>query len=97
VGHYIIHHKGAYNFYSTISDGARLESAITLDQLKDFTKQEFGDHGLRMLDDRLSRANKTGSSEYYSNLENTILSNRAGENEKHLSKEEFIKKFLTLD
>ena len=94
---YIVHHKGAYNIYGTIADGAYFESALTLNQLKQYIKEEFGEQGLRNLPQRLERAQQKGTSSINANsLEETLLCNRAGKNESHISTKTFIKRFLTL-
>ena len=93
----IVHHKNAYNIYGTIADGAYFESALTLKQLKIYIKKEFGEQGLRNLPQRLEMAHQKGTSCISSNsLEDTLLCNRAGKNERHMSTKAFIKKFLTL-
>lgn len=93
----IVHHKGAYNIYGTISDGAYFESALTLKQLKIYIKKELGEQGLRNLPQRLERAHQNGTSSIIDeSLEDVLLLNRAGKNERHMSTKAFIKKFLTL-
>lgn len=94
---FIIHKDGAYNIYSTIIDCPEFESALTIDQLKYVISTEYRDSGLSLLEERLSRAHKKGcSSIIYDNLEQCIKYNRAGKNEKSLSFDDFIKKYLTL-
>lgn len=88
----IIYHEGAYNIYSSISDGPFFESGLTLDQLKQFIKDEYGTQGLRDLDTRLEKAHKNGSSGLRgSTLRETISSNAEG-----LFTEQFIQKYLTI-
>ena len=91
----ICHNNGRYNLYFTVSDGFHWVSSISLDQLKKYFKEEFGNEGLRDLDNRLQRAHQTGTSYYLGNLESLLSMNRAGENEKHLSFKQCIGKFLT--
>ena len=94
---YIIHYKGAYNIYSTIADGPYFATALTLKQLVHFIKKEYGFQGLRALRERLKRAYQKGTSSFDDkSLQDTLLLNRAGKNEKHLSTKTFIKRFLTL-
>jgi len=94
---FIIHHKEAYNIYGTIADGAYFESALTLKQLVHFIKREYGFQGLRRLRGRLKRAKRKGTSSLEDDsLADTLLLNRAGENENHLTTKMFIKRFLTL-
>ncbi len=94
---FIIHHKNAYNIYGTIGDGARFVSALTLKQLVFFIKKEYGFVGLRKLKGRLKRTHQKGTSSHLDeSLDDVLLLNRAGKNEKYLTTEEFIKRFLTL-
>lgn len=93
---YIIHKDGAYNFYTTVADGACYESALTLDQVREIIKEEYGQQGLRELDARLERAHKTGCSAFNETLETCIEGNRAGPRERHMPRDEFIAKYLTL-
>lgn len=94
----ILHKDGAYNIYSTIMDAPLFESALSLLQLKEYIKDEFGEDGLRNLYRRLERAHEIGCSAYdASDLEDCLCCNRAGKNEKTLSYKEFIKKYLTLE
>lgn len=93
----ILYKDGAYNLYSTISDGASFESALTLEQLKIVIKDEDGEAGLRALPKRLERAHKTGcSSGFNETLEECISENRAGENNTALDVDEFVARYLTL-
>lgn len=93
----IIHHNGAYNIYGTIADGCHYMRALTLDQLRMVVKESYGEHGLRTLPERLERAHRTGCSHINNwTLDDCISANRAGPNESSLSREEFIRQFLTL-
>jgi hypothetical protein len=95
--HYIIHHNGAYNFYTTIEDGAVFASALTLKQLESYYQEEYGKSGMRELPVRLKRAQEIGtSSRIHDSLRECILCNRAGENESTLSFDEFVAEYLTL-
>ena len=92
----ILYNNGAYNIYCSISDSPVFLEAATLEQLTEYIKYKYGEDGLEALPKRLERAHKNGSSSYEETLNETILSNRAGKNEKRLTCEEFIKKFLIL-
>ena len=93
----LIHHNGVFNFYNTVSDGPRFVSGLTLEQVRIFTKEEYGNQGLKNLSERIKRAIEKGTSSYdHDSLDETIQLNRAGINEEHLSSEEFIKLFLTI-
>lgn len=88
MAHFILHHEGAYNVWSTIVDAPLYESALTLDQLKQVEPTT---------DARLERAHKNGCSAIYgATLDECISVNRAGPQEARLSRDEFIAKFLTL-
>lgn len=93
---FIIHKDGAYNFYTTIADGACYEEALTLDQLRQAVKEEQGNEGLRGLPARLERAHKTGCSGVDWTLDDCIECNRQGPNEAKMPREEFISRYLTL-
>lgn len=93
----ILHKDGAYNFYSTITDAAGYESALSLEQLHELIKLESGESGLNALPERLERAHKTGCSSHPAQtLEECISCNRSGPDEKHMSDGDFIAKYLTL-
>ena len=93
----LLHHKGVYNFYTTIADGACFELGLTLEQVKSHIKEELGNQGLKNLPDRIKRAQKTGTSEITGiSLNVLLLCNRAGKNERKLSTKQFINRFLTL-
>lgn len=96
MGRFIIHHEGAYNFYTTIADGACYEEALTLEQVQQIVKEQQGSDGMRDLPARLERAQRTGCSGFGEDLDSCISCNRAGPNETRLSKVEFIKRYLTL-
>jgi len=93
----IIHKDGVYNFYSTVSDGAYFESGLTLEQLTEYYRQEYGESAMADLPARLERAQARGTScMIMRSLESTISCNRAGPRETHMSFEDFVAKFLTL-
>lgn len=93
---FIIHNNGAYNLYSTISDGACFEQAITLNQLRNYIQKHSGDSGLDGLPDRLERAHAKGTSSHEDDsLAETLCCKRAGPNESEMSVNEFIEKYLT--
>ncbi len=93
----ILHKDGSYNIYTTVSDGACYESALTLEQLEKVIRFEQGEEGVLGLPARLERAHKTGCSALDGmTLEECISCNRAGPNETELSLAEFVDKYLTL-
>jgi hypothetical protein len=93
---YIVHHKGAYNFYSTIVDAFFFESALTLEQVEEYTISQYGKVGLGELPKRLDRARKTGCSAHHLDLRECLTCNRAGPNEDRLTYDQCIAEFLTL-
>ncbi len=96
MGQLILHHDGAYNLYSTISDCPYYESALTLEQLREAVKEEAVTRAMEELERRLERAHQFGCScGYGTTLHNRIRSNRAGPNESRLSPNKFIAQFLT--
>lgn len=96
----ILYHNGAYNIYTSICDAVYFEPAITLDELKEYYKDEYGNQGVRELEDRLERAHKTGTSnrlgdtleDYCKSLKHDVDMKPIG----RLSYDEFILKYLTL-
>lgn len=95
--HYIIHKDGVYNFYSTVVDCPIFVSGLTLEQLKRYYKEEYGNQGMRELEPRLKRAQEVGtSSRIDRNLRACVRLNRAGENEANLPFNEFVAKYLTI-
>lgn len=94
---FIIHKDGAYNFYTTVADGACYERAMTLDELRAVVRFEHGEAVLHDLPGRLERAHATGCSGIGYTLDDCISSNRAGPNESRMPADEFIARYLTLD
>lgn len=93
----ILHHNGAYNMFSTIVDAPIFKSALTLEQLTQYIKEEYGRTAVEELPRRLERAHAKGTSAIYDDsLADTISANRSGPNEKRLSTKAFIAQFLTL-
>jgi hypothetical protein len=93
---YIIHKDGAYNIFTTIADGACYDGALTLEQLREVIKDEYGEQGMRDLPARLERAHESGCSGRGWTLDDCIDSNRQGPNEKRMPKDEFVRRYLTL-
>jgi hypothetical protein len=94
----ILHKDGAYNLYTTIADGACYESALTLEQLQEALRFEGGQRAIDELPARLQRAHETGCSSIRGEtLEECIALNRAGPKESHLTVDEFVARYLTLN
>jgi hypothetical protein len=82
-----------YLFWSTVVD-APTTCAMTLDEMKEYYRDEYGRQGMRDLDDRLARVEATGTSCRYpdSTAESTIgVVNRAGKGETWLSAEQTLR------
>lgn len=97
MGQLILHHNGAYQLFTTIADGPCFVSALTIDQLTDYIREQYGASGIEALPERLARAHATGCSHSRGwTLRQCIATNRAGPNESKMSYDEFISKYLTL-
>lgn len=95
---YIIQHNNIFNMYTTVSDGCYFSSGLTLEELKEYYKEENGNQGMHDLDARLERALVKGTSAFNDkDLKDTISCNRAGEKESNLSFDDFVSKFLTIN
>lgn len=95
---HIIQHNNVFNVYTTIADGCYFESGLTLDELKEWYKEEYGNNGMMELDQRLERVLKKGTSAINdTDLKDTISCNRAGKNEEYMSYQKFIDKFLVIN
>jgi hypothetical protein len=97
MGQLILHKDGAYNLYSTVSDGCCYESALTLDQLRKVLRFQGGQRAVDELPARLERAHAMGCSSLDGmTLMDCIAGNRAGPDEAELTADEFIARYLTL-
>ena len=101
MAHVIIHKDGVFNVYTTIADGAIYESGLNEDQLYEHFQRTDPTAMLpenkAALITRVERAKVKGTSSLlHKTLHDTILCNRAGAEETHLSDEDFIKQFLTI-
>ena len=93
MGKFIIKIKDRYFEWSTIVD-APVTYGMTLDELKEYIKEEYGNEGLSGLPQRLERVEKYGtSSHYHESVKQLCSSNRAGENEKHISLKQIYKQY----
>lgn len=92
----LCHYHGKYNFYTTVADGFCYVSSLTLEQVEQVVRDEYGQQGIDQLPDRLDRAHKNGHSALEGGtLEEFLCCNRAGENEEHLSFDECVTQFLS--
>ena len=88
----IIKIKDKYFEWSTISDAPTTYS-MSLEELHEYIKEEYGNVGLKDLPERLERVEKWGSSFITENLNDTIRFNRAGDNEDNISKNKIYEKY----
>ena len=93
MGKFIIKIKDRYFEWSTIVD-APVTYGLTLDELREYIKEEYGNEGLEELPARLERVEKYGtSSQNQESAEDLCARNRAGENEKHISLKQIYKQY----
>ncbi len=87
---YILHHKGAYQIFSTIVDAPLHPRALTRDEVVRMYPAD--------IEARLERAHATGCSAMNPamTLRECIEGNRAGEDESEVPYEEFVETWLTL-
>lgn len=84
-----------HNYYlewSTVVD-APVTNGMSLDEFKRYYKREYGKRGTEELKTRLPRVETGGCSSFVLSLEDVLDNNKAGENEKHLTKKEILKKY----
>jgi hypothetical protein len=86
-----------YLLWSTVVDAPIITNGLTLDEFKKFYKERYGTEGLKNLEVLLKRVNETGTSSYiYKSADDLIRLNRAGVNEKRLSKAQIIKEYINV-
>ena len=85
--------KDRYFEWSTVVD-APVTYAMTLDELKEYVREEYGNEGLEYLPPRLERVEKTGTSFVGETLKSVLSANRAGENEKRISADKIYQRYL---
>lgn len=97
MAHIIIHRDGAFNVYTTICDAPIFDTAITVERLREWHRDEHGRAGEVRLEDALQRAVATGTSCRLSRtLCSTLLGNHAGPDGSEMPFDEFVAKYLTL-
>ena len=97
MGQIIIHHDGAFNFYSTVSDSAVLTSSLTEEQVTTLIREQYGSVGAHALANRFARAKLEGTSSMLDHsLSKQLSCNRAGPGDSRMPVHDFIHKFLTL-
>ena len=83
------------NFYlewSTIID-APTTYGMSLEEFKEYYKEQYGNEGMQELPTRLERVERTGCSGHDATLDDLLSCNRAGNKEGRISKKEIIKRY----
>jgi uncharacterized protein YehS (DUF1456 family) len=95
----IIFHNGAYNVWSTEWDSPIFVSGMTREMIVEYFREKQGEDGLKTLPERFEQAHKTGCDDLHlgHTLDDLINSNRAGEKHTPMPKDEFLKKFFTIE
>lgn len=91
-----LQHSGVDYFleWSTITESPNTYG-MPLEEFKGWYKEEYGNHGLLELEKRLETVNAKGTSAANDdNVDQTIRVNRAGPNEKQLTKKQIIDTFI---
>jgi len=94
MGRGIIKIKDAYFEWSTVSDSPTTWG-MTLDDFREYVKEEYGQNGIRRLDRRLQRVEEYGTSFLFEkNARQVIAYNRAGPNETELTENEIYRAYF---
>lgn len=94
---FIIKLDGKYLEWSTIVD-APVSHGMTREKFDDYYRFLYGNEGMKMLPERMSRVETTGTSSHDGeSVDDMIDGNRAGENERELSKEELIREYCGVE
>jgi hypothetical protein len=95
MGRSIIQYGDLYQEYTSVCDAPTTE-AMTALELAEYVARRYGTEGLEGLPARLERCAKYGSSSYDGgkDLEEFLICNRAGWNERHLSFEHYIQVYF---
>ncbi len=82
-----------YLEYSGVVD-APITNGMTLDEFKEYYRDEYGRDGFDRLAQRLERVEARGTSEYNAeSVDDTLVCNRAGKNETRLTKAQIIEMY----
>lgn len=84
--------KDYYIEWSTVVD-APVTYGVSLEDFKEYYKNEYGNNGMKGFDSLIEETNKSGTSSPYYNLQSLLDYNRAGENDKTLDKESILEKY----
>lgn len=79
-----------YLEWTTVSDGP-VSDAMPLEAFKSWYREEHGEASMEGLDDRIRRADRTGSSSPFLSLATIIETNHAGPDGENLTLEEIIR------
>lgn len=91
---YILKLDEWYFEWSTIVD-APVTYRMTLNEFKEYYREEYGRQGMQDLPARLTRVEKQGTSAYpYTTADQLIQFNRAGDGETNISKELILEKYV---
>jgi hypothetical protein len=93
MSHFIIKLDEYYLIWSSVVD-APVTYAFSLDELKEYIKDKYGNEGLRHLPFRLKRVEVQGTSLHYNyTIDDCLSLNRAGPGETRYTKEEIIEHY----
>lgn len=81
-----------YLEWTTVSDGP-VSDAMPLEAFKIWYREEHGEASMKGLDDRITRADRTGSSSPFLTLDDAIATNQAGPNGETITLEEIIRTY----
>ena len=85
--------KDYYMEWSTIVD-APVTYGVSLKEFKEYYQAEYGNEGMKELDNRMKRVEAKGTSSLIDDSgDDLIMHNRAGEDEVSLTKEELLEVF----
>ena len=93
MGEIICHNNGKYNIYLIIPDGFKWVKSISLKQLKSCIKNEYGNTGVRRLENDLDVMHRTGTNSFIEKSLKGLIS-CAGKNKKKLTYQEILKEFF---
>lgn len=93
MGRCIIKLKGYYLIWSSIVD-APITHGMTIDELTEFIRDEYGNEGLRRLPNRLAKVEEYGTSAWPRYSVDALISlNRAGPSGSRLSKKQLYAQY----
>ena len=91
----IVHNKGKYNIYSTISNSFFFDSSMDENELRAWYKAYYGYNSMFNFEQKLIRAKEKGLFfPINDSIEDLLSSNECGKNKKYMPINECIKIFL---